>query len=230
MTWKRIGKMVVAVAIAAAFFLGTFAPPALAWSFWDLFKGIGNPKPELEAKPFTLQLLHASDYEAGLDALKDAPRLSAVLNALKKDYPNTIFLSSGDNYIPSPFLFASGDESMNDTPVGKAGIGRANIEIHNQLGIQASTFGNHDFDLGTKEVQDMIEPSGEYRGALFPYLSSNLDFSTDPNLASQVTADGQEASTLPAGRLAGSAVITVNGEKNWYCRGDNPHSSSNRQV
>ncbi|NER38279.1 MAG: bifunctional metallophosphatase/5'-nucleotidase [Oscillatoria sp. SIO1A7] len=213
MIWKRIGKMVVAVAIATSLFFGTFAPPAMAWSLWDLFKGFGKPSPELNAKPFTLQLLHASDYEAGLDALKDAPNFSAVLNALKKDYPNTIFLSSGDNYIPSPFLFASGDPSMNDTPVGKAGIGHANIEIHNQLGIQASTFGNHDFDLGTKEVQDIIQPDDEYRGALFPYLSSNLDFDTDPNLASQVTADGQDAGTLPAGQLAGSAVITVNGER-----------------
>jgi len=173
------------------------------------------PAPEpasAAATPFTLQLLHASDFEAGLDALDDAPRFSAVLNALKDDYPNTLILSSGDNYIPSPFLFASGDPSLDNTPVGEAGIGHANIEIHNQLGIQASTFGNHDFDLGTKEVRNIIQPDGAYRGALFPYLSANLDFTTDPELSDQVTADGQEASTLPAGRVAATAVITVNGE------------------
>ncbi len=54
---------------------------------------------------FQLQLLHASDQEAGIPALDDAPRFSAVLNALKNqdanndklpDYANTILLSSGD--------------------------------------------------------------------------------------------------------------------------------------
>ncbi|NEP60130.1 MAG: bifunctional metallophosphatase/5'-nucleotidase [Symploca sp. SIO2G7] len=176
---------------------------------------ISNPElllASLDSAPFTLQLLHSSDFESGLEALEDAPRFSAVLNALKDDYPNTLILSSGDNYIPSPFLFAGSDPSLNNTPVGKAGIGHADIEILNQLGIQASTVGNHDFDLGSKEVRDIIQPSGAYRGALFPYLSANLDFSTEPNLSDRVTADAQEASTIPPGMVAGTAVITVNGE------------------
>jgi len=180
-----------------------------------LATGKSNPESELtsvDSTPFTLQLLHASDFESGLEALEDVPRFSAVLNALKDDYPNTLILSSGDNYIPSPFLFAGSDPSLNDTPVGKAGIGHADIEILNQFGIQASTVGNHDFDLGSKEVRDIIQPSGDYRGTLFPYLSANLDFSTEPNLSDRVTANGQEASTIPPGSVAGTAVITVNGE------------------
>ncbi|NES22731.1 MAG: bifunctional metallophosphatase/5'-nucleotidase, partial [Symploca sp. SIO3E6] len=88
----------------------------------------------------------------------------------------------------------------------------ADIEILNQFGIQASTVGNHDFDLGSKEVRDIIQPSGAYRGTLFPYLSANLDFSTEPNLSDRVTANGQEASTIPPGSVAATAVITVNGE------------------
>ncbi|NER21995.1 MAG: bifunctional metallophosphatase/5'-nucleotidase [Symploca sp. SIO1B1] len=180
-----------------------------------LATGKSNPESELtsvDSTPFTLQLLHASDFESGLEALEDVPRFSAVLNALKDDYPNTLILSSGDNYIPSPFLFAGSDPSLNDTPVGKAGIGHADIEILNQFGIQASTVGNHDFDLGSKEVRDIIQPSGDYRGTLFPYLSANLDFSTEPNLSDRVTANGQEASTIPPGSVTGTAVITVNGE------------------
>ena len=167
----------------------------------------------LDSEPFTLQLLHASDFESGLDALEDAPRFSAVLNALKDDYSNTLILSSGDNYLPSPFLFAGSDSSLNNTPVGEAGIGHADIEILNQLGLQASTFGNHDFDLGSQEVRDIIQPSGAYRGTLFTYLSANLDFSTEPNLSDRVTANGQEASTIPPGQVAGTAVITLNSEE-----------------
>jgi 2',3'-cyclic-nucleotide 2'-phosphodiesterase (5'-nucleotidase family) len=170
---------------------------------------------------FRLQLLHASDFEAGLEALDDAPRFSAVVNALKDDYANTLILSSGDNYIPSPFLFAGSDPTLADTPVGVPGIGRADIEILNQIGIQASALGNHEYDLGTREVRDIISRATAtingvpkiYRGALFPYLSANLNHATDPNLSGQVTANGQEASTLPAGRIAETTVITVNGER-----------------
>ncbi|AVH65775.1 MULTISPECIES: DUF4330 family protein [unclassified Nostoc] len=162
---------------------------------------------------FTLQLLHTSDQEAGVPALKDAPNFSAVLNALKNqdinrdgksDYPNTLILSSGDAYIPSPFLFAS------DTAFG--GQGRGDILILNDLGFGAIAFGNHEFDLGTAVVADLIRAKEDYPGTKFPYLSTNLDFSTDKDLARLVTADGQEASKIP-NKIARSTIITLNGEK-----------------
>jgi 2',3'-cyclic-nucleotide 2'-phosphodiesterase (5'-nucleotidase family) len=164
---------------------------------------------------FKLQLLHAADQEAGVPALEDAPNFSAVLNALKNedadgdgnlDYENTLVLSSGDAYIPSPFLFA-GEQAFD-------GQGRGDILIQNELGFQAIAFGNHEFDLGTGLVADLIQADAEtgYPGALFPYLSSNLDFSTDSALADLVVEDGQEASTIP-NSIAGNTIITVNGEK-----------------
>jgi 2',3'-cyclic-nucleotide 2'-phosphodiesterase / 3'-nucleotidase / 5'-nucleotidase len=175
---------------------------------------------EIDAPNFTLQLLHASDQEAGIPALDDAPRFSAVLNALKNqdadknsiaDYANTILLSSGDAYIPSLFLNAAADASL--TPLlGKAGQGRADIVVQNELGFQAIAFGNHEFDFGTTLIKNVLAPDGAYPGAKFPYLSSNLNFAPDANLAPLVTADGQEASTIP-GKIAKSTVVTVNGEK-----------------
>ena len=155
---------------------------------------------------FTLQLLHAADQEAGVSALEDAPNFSAVLNALRDDFENTLVLSSGDAYIPGPFFSAS------DSVFG--GQGRGDILIQNELGFQAIAFGNHEFDLGTATVADLIQPDPEnnYPGAQFPYLSSNLDFSTDENLAPLVTEDGQEASTIP-NQIAGNTIITVNDEK-----------------
>jgi 2',3'-cyclic-nucleotide 2'-phosphodiesterase (5'-nucleotidase family) len=176
--------------------------------------------------PFKLQLLHFSDQEAGIPAIEDAPRLSAVLNALKNqdgsdadtapDFANTLILSSGDVFIPGAFLSA-GQQAY-------GGQGRADILIQNELGIQATVFGNHEFDLGTSLVASLLRPGAAvpatattpafpaYPGAAFPYLSGNLNFAPDANLAPLVTADGQEASTIP-GRIAASTVITVNGER-----------------
>ena len=37
----------------------------------------------LPAPAFTLQILHASDFEAGIPALDDAPRFSSVVEGLK---------------------------------------------------------------------------------------------------------------------------------------------------
>lgn len=169
---------------------------------------------------YRLQLFHFSDQEAAIPALDDAPRLSAVLNALRAQdidgdgvagFANTLTLSSGDAYIPGLFLDASADPSLAPL-LGGTGRARADIRIQNELGVQAIAFGNHEFDLGTAVVAGAIAPSGTYPGAAFPYLSGNLNFAPDANLAPLVTADGQEASTIP-GKITGSTVITVNGEQ-----------------
>ncbi len=168
-----------------------------------------------EPEPFTLQILHAGDQEGGLNALEDAERFSAVLDALKNqdndgdgnaDYENTVVLGSGDSWIPGVFYDAS------ETAYGAPG--RGDILIQNELGFDAIAFGNHEFDQNTGAIREILlaDPENNYPGTLFPYLSANLDFSTDENLADLVTADGQEASTIP-NSIAKSTVITVNGEQ-----------------
>ena len=154
---------------------------------------------------FTLQILHAADQEAGIAALEDAPNFSAVLNALQDDFENNLVLSSGDAFIPGPFFSAS------ETVFG--GQGRGDILIQNELGFQAIALGNHEFDAGTGTLADLIQPDPEsdYDGALFPYLSANLDFNTDEDLAPLVAEDGQEASSI-TNQIAGNTIVTVNGE------------------
>ncbi|MBD2107154.1 choice-of-anchor I family protein [Nodosilinea sp. FACHB-13] len=169
---------------------------------------------------FTLQLFHAADQEGNITALDDASRFSAVLNALKNQdidgdgvagFANTLILSSGDAYIPGVFFNASTDAF--------GGAGRGDILIQNALGFQAIAFGNHEFDQGTALVADLIggsedDPTTEidesFTGTAFPYLSGNLDFSTDANLADLVVPDA--AAPRPNG-IAASTVIEVNGER-----------------
>ncbi len=168
--------------------------------------------PSKNSGNFVLQLLHASDQEGGVPALDDAPRFSSVLNALRAQYPDrTLTLSSGDNYIPGPFLSASSDPTLRAV-LGREEIGRGDITILNSMGFQASAFGNHELDQGTRQVRTLIAKDRDYSGTSFPYLSANLDFSNDGNLRDLVVEDRREASTIPHS-IAKSTVITVGGEK-----------------
>jgi 2',3'-cyclic-nucleotide 2'-phosphodiesterase (5'-nucleotidase family) len=164
---------------------------------------------------FTLQLLHASDLEGGLDAIERAKHFAAITEYLDENSgaDGSVILSAGDNYIPGPFFGAAGDSSVQDelravhnaifgvsAPASldiRAGDGRADITIMNAIGFDASALGNHEFDAGTGVVRELIRADvrgttlGTIRwlGANFPYLSANLDFSADPNLSDLFTPD-----------------------------------------
>ncbi|NEQ38689.1 MAG: bifunctional metallophosphatase/5'-nucleotidase [Okeania sp. SIO3I5] len=165
-------------------------------------------------EPIQLQILHAADQEGGIPAIEDAVNFSAVMNALEDDFENTLRLSSGDIYIPGPFFNASDSNEL----YGEAGIG--DILINNALGFQAIALGNHEFDLGTGTIANLIAPNSEitgpgidaggYQGTQFPYLSTNLDFSNDDNLAGFVVPD---SGTPQPNTISGSVVIEVGGQE-----------------
>ena len=163
-------------------------------------------------EPIQLQILHTSDQSAGIPAIQDAVNFSAVMNALADDFENTLRLAGGDTYIPGPFFNASNEI------YGQAGIG--DILINNALGFEAIAFGNHEFNQGTRTVGNLIEANPEitgpgigsdgYQGTQFPFLSTNLDFSADENLAGFVVPDGEAPQP---NTIAGSVVIEVGGEQ-----------------
>ncbi|MDE2684324.1 MAG: bifunctional metallophosphatase/5'-nucleotidase [Chloroflexota bacterium] len=183
---------------------GLLQPPATA-----------PPRPPA-GPTFTLQLLHAADMDSAVGALENVENFSAMLDGFRRQFPNnTLVLSSGDNYVPGPRYFAAGDDS-NDALLGIAGNGRGDIAFLNAMGFQASALGNHELDQGTSAFASIIRSETDggrtYPGTRFPYLSSNLDFTTDENLAGSVVPDGQEA-MLVGGSLARSAVVTVGGQR-----------------
>jgi 2',3'-cyclic-nucleotide 2'-phosphodiesterase (5'-nucleotidase family) len=164
---------------------------------------------------FTLQILHTSDQEASLEAPDDILTFSSVINALRSQFPEqTLALTSGDLYIPGPFFFASSDPALIEY-IGKPAAGRGDIEANNSFFFDAATFGSHEFDLGTGILASLIpaDPVVEgvysYPGAKFPFLSANLDFSTDSNLAKFVVPDGQPPQP---NSIAKSTVIDVQGQ------------------
>ncbi|KAA5599559.1 ExeM/NucH family extracellular endonuclease [Blastochloris sulfoviridis] len=196
---------------------------------------IGLDLTETPQVTYTLQILHASDFEAGLKAVDRAGNFAAIVDYLEETYANSITLSSGDNFIPSPFFSAGGDPSLKEvyetaleTYYGLAagtlsispGFGTADMAMLDIIGVQASAVGNHEFDAGTKALGDIIKQTAGYPGAQFPYLSANLDFSGDSNLASVYTSTIQDASNYSgfpstAGnskKIAPATIIEENGE------------------
>ncbi len=164
-----------------------------------------------EVQRYALQLLHFADIDGGRDIIHNVQRLSALVEKFRGEYPNTLLLSSGDNWIPGPEYNVAAEDELTEV-LGVPGVGRAHVAWLNALGVQASAFGNHEFDMGTAAVAAMLLEDASYPGTRFPYLSANLDFSSDSNLAPLVGSDGALATGM-ANQVAGSTVIELNGEK-----------------
>lgn len=190
--------------------------------------------------PVTLQLLHASDLEGNADAVENAPNFAAIVDTLEDTYATTLLISSGDNYIPSPFSNAAGTSNpeveasleavLNDVYTQLLGEtftnlqtdpGRIDITIMNILGFDASAIGNHEFDFGQQQFADVIGPEAggapgqgddPWVGAQFPYLSANIEIEPESVLAPLVDADGILPSEPSAGVIAPFTVIEENGE------------------
>jgi YVTN family beta-propeller protein len=124
---------------------------------------------------FVLNLLHHADFEGNTNAIADAPRLAALFDIFD-DAPNTLKLSGGDNWIPSPWYNAQVPanaavlkpalqavyEDLLGLPSGSlTGLaitpGVIDQAILNVIGIQASAIGNHEFDQGTAQIARIIE-------------------------------------------------------------------------
>src|SRR5690606_11708649 len=149
-------------------------------------------RPDVQLPAYRLQLLHFADVDGGgTAALENVAEFSALVSHFRSLAPaNTLLVSSGDNYIPGP-IYQAGRETSLAGVLGKPGVGRGDVALLNALGVQASAVGNHDLDGGTAEFAGIISPDGDWDGADFPWLSANLDFSTDGSLAPLVATDGQ---------------------------------------
>src|SRR5262245_33641921 len=181
---------------------------------------------------YTLQILHASDFEAGPSAIDRAGNFAAIVDYLEDTHVNSITLSSGDNYLPSPFFNAGGDPSLEEvfetafedfynlapgTLNLAASVGRADIAILNLIGVQTSAIGNHEYDAGTREFQNIIARTNSitnattpgWIGTQFAYLSANTNFAGDPNLAPLFTSqirDANSYNTNPLTNFPGAAA------------------------
>lgn len=177
--------------------------------------GIGSE--ELNVPSFTLQLLHLADMDGSdTTALNSVASMSVLVTQFREQFPNqTLLVSSGDNYIPGPRFNASNDATLSAS-LGAPDVGRADIALLNAMGVQASTIGNHELDLGTLQFTAIIKPSGNtatsWVGAQFPFLSYNVDFTKDTNTNALLVANGGNVAEQK-GKVSGWSTVTIGSEK-----------------
>jgi 2',3'-cyclic-nucleotide 2'-phosphodiesterase (5'-nucleotidase family) len=145
---------------------------------------------------FELTVLHHNDGESALIPTASDPgaaRFVADLQALqdvgrssRQEPRAAITISSGDNYLAGPRLQASFENPG----------AFYDALVYTTAGFDAMTIGNHEFDFGPGVLADFIEAAGD-----LPFISANLDFSSEPRLAA-LEADG---------RIAASTVVTKEG-------------------
>ena len=117
--------------------------------------------PTAKKDDFKLTILHSNDTHAHVE---DAPKRATKVKELRAANANSLLLDAGDVF--------SGTLYFNEF------AGETDLKLMNLMGYDAMTFGNHEFDLGSS-------PEGHaalakfVKGAEFPLLGSNLDFSKD---------------------------------------------------
>ncbi|WP_251025170.1 bifunctional UDP-sugar hydrolase/5'-nucleotidase [Bacillus sp. ISL-57] len=144
-------------------------------------------------KAITLSLMHTNDTHAHLDNV--AKRVTAV-KEVRKSKPQALLVDAGDVF--------SGTLYFNEFK------GQADLRFMNLMKYDVMTFGNHEFDLGSsaeghQALADFI------KGAKFPFVSSNVDFSKDDKfkgLFSDLISSKPEQ-----GKIYNGIVKQVDGQK-----------------
>lgn len=163
------------------------------------------------AEPLTI--LHIGDQESwlisaqgnlrdntgqGISFYGGIDRLATVVANRKAAAPGTVItLNAGDSFLPGPRLGASFVNLSNAASDG--GQDFYDAIASRRIGIDATTFGNHEFDLDNTGA--VAARFAKMSGST--YLSVNLDFSVTPELA-DLAANGV---------VAPSKIITTAGGK-----------------
>lgn len=132
--------------------------------------------------------MHTNDTHANLD---NAARKITAIKSVRATKPNSLLLDAGDVF--------SGTLYFNEFD------GLADLQFMNLAGYDAMTFGNHEFDMGTATLANFV------KGAYFPFVSANVNFSQDVNLQSRF--NDSITNNPQGGQIYNGIIKVVNGEK-----------------
>ncbi len=134
-------------------------------------------------QPITITIAHLNDTHSHLEADRDAEwmkfegvdtkvylggftRLKTAMDKMRNESNNFVLLHAGD--------------AVQGTLYFTLFNGDADIEFLNLLGIDAMTFGNHEFDKGPDMTSKIVN------SARLPFISANIDFAGIPAIAEKV--------------------------------------------
>lgn len=114
-----------------------------------------------------LTILHTNDQHSRIDPFPDdgrkyggmggMARRASLIKSIRQQEPNVLLLDSGDIWQGTPYFnFFEGE---------------LEYKLMTQMGYDAATLGNHDFDIGLEGLQKQLSLAG------FPFLTANYDFS-----------------------------------------------------
>ena len=114
-----------------------------------------------------ITILHTNDMHSHIDpfskndkryaGMGGMRKLGGLINQIRTQEKNVLLLDSGDIFQGTPYF--------------NKYKGEVEFKIMSNLGYDASTMGNHDFDNGIEGCKNMLPHSN------FPFLCSNYDFS-----------------------------------------------------
>lgn len=133
-----------------------------------------------------LTLMHTNDTHSHLDEIA---RRATWIKQVREEVPDALLLDAGDVFSGTLYF--------------TKWLGQADLEFMNLLGYNLMTFGNHEFDKGSKVLADFI------KGARFPFVSSNVDVTADPDLGPLV----QKEEAVESGKIHNFVTMEINGEK-----------------
>lgn len=139
--------------------------------------------------------MHSNDTHSNVDNATNNINVAKKMTAIKSvraEKPSALLLDAGDVF--------SGTLYFNEFK------GLADLEFMNLAGYDAMTFGNHEFDVGTEVLSNFV------KGASFPFVSANVDFTNDANLKSRFH-NGLTTDNPKSGEIYNGIIKVVNGEK-----------------
>jgi 5'-nucleotidase len=156
--------------IAAAGAAAALAATTLAVGAWSANAGQEDRHREVD-----LQLLAINDFHGHIEATAGdtypvdgvnvpaggAEYLATHLEQAREGQRYSTTVAAGDLIGASPFMSAIFD----DEPT---------IEALNEMGVEVSSVGNHEFDAGIDELDRIIAGDDDFEGADFPYLGANV--------------------------------------------------------
>lgn len=143
------------------------------------------------AQDFPLTILHTNDLHAHVESSRVSgvnvggyARQATAILKLRQAAEHSVLLNGGDTFQGTLYF--------------NIYEGLADLSFMNLIGYDAMCLGNHEFDRGPKVLSNFV------RLAKFPVLSTNLDFSKDPDLEPLVKkytildVDGQKIGVVGA--------------------------------